>query len=392
MPVWLFISFSVAVAAIVGGVTNHFAIKMLFHPRKAIYIGRWRVPFTPGLIPKRKDDIAASFGEVVSEYLVTSDGLRTMLNRPEARENAVQAVLRMTRDWSEDGRTIKEWTAHLFPDKEWDEIRDYSASRLNEWTSSGVKKWLEGKGWDERPLVEWLPAGWKQSSAKWADKAAAAMLSSFEKELTSFQGQLLMTKLAKEVIDRASGFFGAMAAIFVDEDKLVTKMTPILIEQLRSPKVRAAVASFMLTKLGEWLQETPSQLVRTWAELPEEANSLDYIVGHAAEFIQWSKQIDRLGAVQPGQFVGKYESVWKEYVPSVVNAAFGLLDRNLDFIVRAARLEDVVRSQVEQFPIERLETIILSVSGKEFRAITWLGALLGGIIGLVQSFVLLAVG
>lgn len=392
MPVWLFISFSVVVAAIVGGVTNHFAIKMLFHPRNAIYIGRWRVPFTPGLIPKRKDDIAASFGEVVSEYLVTSDGLRTMLNRPEARENAVQAVLRMTRNWSEDSRTVKEWAAHFFPDKEWDEIRDYSASRLNEWTSNGVKKWLERKGWDERPIVEWLPAGWEQSSAKWADKAAAAMLSSFEKELTSFQGQLLMTKLAKEVIDRASGFFGAMAAIFVDEDKLVTKMTPILVEQLRSPKVRAAVASFMLTKLNEWLQETPSQLVRSWAELPEEANSLDYIVEHAAEFIQWPKQIERLGAVQPGQLVGKYESVWKEYVPSVVKAAFGLLDRNLDSIVRAARLEDVVRSQVEQFPIERLETIILSVSGKEFRAITWLGALLGGIIGLVQSFVLLAFG
>ncbi|TQR45090.1 DUF445 family protein [Paenibacillus popilliae] len=392
MPVWLFISFSVVVAAIVGGVTNHFAIKMLFHPRKAMYIGRWRIPFTPGLIPKRREDIAASFGDVVAEYLVTSDGLRTMLNRPDTREKATETVLRMTQNWSEDDRTVKEWAVKLFPDKEWDEIRDQSAHRLQEWTANGVKKWLEGKGWDERPLVEWLPEGWEQSSAKWADKAAAVMLTSFEKELTSLQGQLLMTKLAKDVIDRASGFFGAMAAIFVDEDKLVTKMMPVLVEQLRSPKVRATVAGFILSKLGEWLQETPAQIVRSWTDIPEETNSLDFIVSQAAAMIQWPKRIDRLGEIQPAHLVGKYKAVWSGYIPRAVEAAFALLDRNLDAIVRAARLQEVVRTQVEQFPIERLETIILSVSGKEFRAITWLGALLGGIIGLVQAFVLLAVG
>ncbi|MEB9892639.1 DUF445 family protein, partial [Bacillus cereus] len=86
MPNWLFILFSVIVAAFVGGITNHFAIKMLFHPRQPIHLFGRRVPFTPGLIPKRKSDIAASLGEVVAEYLVTSDGLRAMLRQPEVRE------------------------------------------------------------------------------------------------------------------------------------------------------------------------------------------------------------------------------------------------------------------------------------------------------------------
>ena len=55
MQNWLFILVNVCVAAFVGGITNHFAIKMLFHPREEkIILGR-RVPFTPGLIPKRKD-------------------------------------------------------------------------------------------------------------------------------------------------------------------------------------------------------------------------------------------------------------------------------------------------------------------------------------------------
>ena len=34
MQNWLFILVNVCVAAFVGGITNHFAIKMLFHPRE----------------------------------------------------------------------------------------------------------------------------------------------------------------------------------------------------------------------------------------------------------------------------------------------------------------------------------------------------------------------
>jgi uncharacterized membrane protein YheB (UPF0754 family) len=53
--------------------------------------------------------------------------------------------------------------------------------------------------------------------------------------------------------------------------------------------------------------------------------------------------------------------------------------------MKAVNLPQLVQEQVEKFPIERLEEVILSVSGREFRAITWLGVLLGGIIGLFQS-------
>ena len=43
------------VGGVIGYITNNLAIKMLFRPRKAIYIGKWHIPFTPGLIPKQKE-------------------------------------------------------------------------------------------------------------------------------------------------------------------------------------------------------------------------------------------------------------------------------------------------------------------------------------------------
>ena len=59
-----------AVGAVIGYITNDLAIKMLFRPRKAVYIGTLHVPFTPGLIPSQQGRIAKSIGEVVSRQLL----------------------------------------------------------------------------------------------------------------------------------------------------------------------------------------------------------------------------------------------------------------------------------------------------------------------------------
>lgn len=67
------------VGAVIGYITNDIAIKMLFHPRKPIYIGRWQLPFTPGLIPKEKHRVARSIGNVVSNQLLNSDTLVNVL-------------------------------------------------------------------------------------------------------------------------------------------------------------------------------------------------------------------------------------------------------------------------------------------------------------------------
>jgi uncharacterized membrane protein YheB (UPF0754 family) len=61
------------VGAIIGYITNWLAIKMLFRPHKEIRIGKFKVPFTPGLIPKEKSRIAKSVGETIGEHLLTKE-------------------------------------------------------------------------------------------------------------------------------------------------------------------------------------------------------------------------------------------------------------------------------------------------------------------------------
>lgn len=61
------------IGAIIGYITNWLAIKMLFKPHNEIRIGKFKVPFTPGLIPKEKSRIAKSVGESIGQNLLTKE-------------------------------------------------------------------------------------------------------------------------------------------------------------------------------------------------------------------------------------------------------------------------------------------------------------------------------
>ena len=51
--------------AIIGCFTNCLAVKMLFRPYYPKRIGKWQLPFTPGIIPKRKGALAKAVGRAV---------------------------------------------------------------------------------------------------------------------------------------------------------------------------------------------------------------------------------------------------------------------------------------------------------------------------------------
>lgn len=60
------------IGALIGWLTNVIAIKLMFRPIQPIRI--WGTPFVlQGLIPKRKDEIAKSIGDVINEELISME-------------------------------------------------------------------------------------------------------------------------------------------------------------------------------------------------------------------------------------------------------------------------------------------------------------------------------
>jgi uncharacterized membrane protein YheB (UPF0754 family) len=72
--------------ALSGGLTNTVAVWMLFHPYEAPRIGRFRLSFLHGAIPKNQGRLADAIGRVVGNRLLTQDDLTRILSSSEFRE------------------------------------------------------------------------------------------------------------------------------------------------------------------------------------------------------------------------------------------------------------------------------------------------------------------
>lgn len=79
--------------AVIGYFTNFIAVKMLFHPYKPWYIGKLRLPFTPGIVPRRQPILAKAIGDAVGNHLFTGDDLKDLFLSDETRERAVDMVM-----------------------------------------------------------------------------------------------------------------------------------------------------------------------------------------------------------------------------------------------------------------------------------------------------------
>lgn len=86
------------VGAIIGYITNWLAIKMLFRPLEPVYLGRFRLPFTPGILPKEKLKLAESVGDVVSKELLTPEVFTERLRDEDLRKKIESAIASAIRD------------------------------------------------------------------------------------------------------------------------------------------------------------------------------------------------------------------------------------------------------------------------------------------------------
>ncbi|HZW48656.1 MAG TPA: DUF445 family protein, partial [Bacillota bacterium] len=77
------------IGSIIGFTTNWLAIRMLFRPYRAYYIGKLKIPFTPGVIPNRRSEIASKVGQVVAQYLFNETELSRTLLEPAVRNGIV---------------------------------------------------------------------------------------------------------------------------------------------------------------------------------------------------------------------------------------------------------------------------------------------------------------
>ena len=111
------------IGGVIGYFTNYIAVKMLFRPLKPIKIGKYTVPFTPGIIPKRKPALAHALGEAVGNALLNKDELTKVLTSDRMRQTITNGIVKGINDNVIEG-SIREVGFSIFGQDSYEDKKD----------------------------------------------------------------------------------------------------------------------------------------------------------------------------------------------------------------------------------------------------------------------------
>lgn len=293
---WLRFAVAPLLGAVIGYITNDLALKMLFRPYEEKRIGRFRVPFTPGLIPSQKGRIAKSLGTVIAGKLLDAETLR----REALSEPAMEKLRAALTDWLQtqaaDARALRARLGERVPPERVDELRD----RFAAWGSGRLMEKLRAMNLGE--LV--------------ADQVLATLRRKLEHLRLGF------------LIDGAS------------------------------EPLRASIARSVERKLAE--------------------------AGPAALQEKLGEAVDGL----LDKSVAELSQAQRERIPALADALLEayreLFENHIESLLSAAHLDEIIERRINAFDARELERVIFGVAHRELRAIVYLGAMLGFLMGFVN--------
>lgn len=97
------------IGGVIGLLTNGLAIKMMFKPLKPVYIGKFRLPFTPGIIPKEKERIAKAVGRAVGNNILDNDTIKNTLLSENIHEKLMEKITEIIDEYKSSESTIGEF-------------------------------------------------------------------------------------------------------------------------------------------------------------------------------------------------------------------------------------------------------------------------------------------
>jgi len=367
--------FMAIIGAAIGGVTNHLAIKMLFRPYKAIYIKNWRVPFTPGLIPKRRDELAKQLGLTVVNYLLTPETFRKKFFSKDIQDKVEHFVqTKVEETIFTNDKTIQDWL-NLAGFSHLPTTIEQKVEAIVEGQFSSVKNTLSTKS-----IRTLLSDDIQNTIDAKIPVAVQHILEKGEDYFLSPEGEMTIKAMIDDFLS-SKGSLGGMINMFLgDSSSLVGKVQRELVKFLQAPGTTT-----LLTKIfsQEWekLKDRPAMDFLQDVQFDPILSKLQVYV---KEQLAISERLN-----QPISYYWPEGNDWAKYtvIPQVIEKAFVKAEEKLEDVLKRLNLQEVVREQVDSFPVEKLEELVLGISKREFKMITVLGAVLGGLIGIVQGLI-----
>ncbi len=133
------------VGAIIGLFTNYIAVKMLFRPKNAVKIGKYTLPFTPGIIPKRKADLAKAVGRTVGNVLFGENEVMSIIASEEMKNTFVYEIMKTINERVSEDTTAKSMLSEIMGEDIYSQKRDELSHKITDKIVYGLLNMDVGK-------------------------------------------------------------------------------------------------------------------------------------------------------------------------------------------------------------------------------------------------------
>ncbi|WP_102694044.1 DUF445 domain-containing protein [Rummeliibacillus pycnus] len=375
MHTLLSILFMTVVGAVIGGLTNFIAIKMLFRPHNPIYLGSWRLPFTPGLIPRRRDELAKQLGKTVVNYLLTPEMFRKKLFT-EVNRRIVEQWLndKIKENVFTEEKTINEWIQQIgiinLPQTIEGKIDTIVVEQMNHLQHVLSTNSIEAL----------LPESWQAKATTKIPEISRYILQKGESYFESEEGYQTIKRLIDDFLD-SKGTLGGMIQMFLgDSSSLVGRVQKEMNKFFNAPGTMVLLTNLLTS---EWQKLKVQSVPQLLGEL-DFTSTTTRIQTYVKEELQLENRMDK-----PLVYYWKDGAEWlaQNIVPQLIAKGFVMAEDQLEEAINRLNLQEIVREQVDSFPVEVLEDLVLGISKREFKMITLLGYVLGGVIGVIQGVI-----
>ncbi|PNZ28474.1 DUF445 domain-containing protein [Staphylococcus rostri] len=372
MQALLVILFMMVIGAVIGGVTNMIAVKMLFHPFKPYYIFGRRVPFTPGLIPKRRGEIATKIGQVVEDHLLTESLIREKLNAPEMQQTIRQTVANQVDRLRQDDMTIQRLAEHFDVDV---------VNTSEQWIDQFVTNKLQTKYETHRKntLEEIIPS---DIIGVVDDKVAeldSVLLEKARNYLQSDKGYQDISEMLDTFFIEKGGIV-SMLQMFMTTEAMAERIQKELIRLTHHHRAQSILATQIQAEYAKFKNMQLETLVSDEQFVQLRGQVKDYVLDQLKLSQRAHQPLNRL--------VPKlFERMDVDGIDKITNLILNVLANRLSSIMRRVNIRGLIEEQINRFELDYIEQLIFEIANKELKLIMLLGFILGGLIGIFQGVI-----
>ena len=408
------------IGALIGYVTNYIAIKMLFLPKNPYYLFGFKIPFTPGLIPKKRKNIIDKISYTISNKIVDKKEIIKHIYKKKNRLFLYEFADKIL-------NTILARKLSSF-NIDYKKLENLIRKILDENLSSIVKekfkidfKYIVHSVFDlvdkDKDVISYLNKSQIDNIKSASDEFSKTALYKLSNDFDSQEMRTLINNTIKSAMDKyaddsnilLASLISMASPLFEDNkkitDAIIFEIKNILINPVVIDKTKNAIFISIKEKI---LDKKPEELLKILDI--KNMEQLQALIADKAELLL--KKTDIKGKIIDNiintldnykisfeitayirLLLNKYTmfDLINAFKPDIYKKLPSIIVNNLIYVVKKESdkifnfdIEKLAREKLSALDISEVEDVVLNISKDQFRYINFFGAVLGFLIGLLE--------